>query len=71
MIEYLNSEGLQLHNPEDITNKFGDYFSTVGKKFAERIASPNKGIDEYLRARSGVTRTLYSYNRQHHMNYKN
>ena len=37
-------------NPEDITNKFCDYFSTVGKKFAERIASPNKGIDEYLRA---------------------
>ena len=45
IIEYLNSDGLQLHNPEDITNKFGDYFSTVGNKFAEKIASPNKSID--------------------------
>ena len=48
IIEYLNSNCLQLHNPEDITNKFGDYFSTVGNKYAERIASSSKGIDEYL-----------------------
>ena len=38
IIEYLNSNGLQLHNSEDITNKFGDYFSKVGNKYAERIA---------------------------------
>ena len=48
IIEYLNSNGLQLHYPEDITNKFGDYFSTVGSKFAEKIAIPNKNINEYL-----------------------
>ena len=48
IIEYLNSNGLQLHNREDITNKFGDYFSTVGSKFTEKIASPNKSINKYL-----------------------
>ena len=48
IIEYLNSNGLQLHNPEDITNKFGEYFSTVGSNFAEKIASPNKSINKYL-----------------------
>ena len=48
IIEYLNSDGLQLHNPEDITNKLCDHFSTVGNKFAEKIASPYKSIDEYL-----------------------
>ena len=48
IMEYLNSGGLQLHNLENITNKFGEYFSTVGNKFAEKIVKPNKYIDEYL-----------------------
>ena len=48
IIEYLNLNGIQLHNPEDITNQFGEYFSTVGNKFAEKIAKPERSIDEYL-----------------------
>ena len=33
---------------QKITNKFGAYFSTVWSKFAKKIASPNKNINEYL-----------------------
>ena len=50
IIEYLNSNGVQLHNPEDITNHFGEYFATVGNKFADKISKPTRNIDEYLRA---------------------
>ena len=59
IIEHLNSKGLQLHNPEDITNKFGEYFSTVGRKFAEKIASPNKNINEYLCSIRSNEKTLF------------
>ena len=59
VIEHLNSNGLHLHNPEDITNKFGEYFSTVGSKFAEKIASPNKNIMEYLRTIRSNEKTLF------------
>ena len=48
VIDHLNLNGLQLHSPEDITNKFGEYFSTVGREFAEKNASPNKNITKYL-----------------------
>ena len=48
IIEYLNSNGHQLHNPQDITNAFAEFFSTVGNKFAEKIARPKKSIDYYL-----------------------
>ena len=59
VIEHLNSKGLQLHNPEDITNKLGEYFSTVGRKFAEKIASPNKNINEYLCSIRSNEKTLF------------
>ena len=50
IIDYLNSDGVQLHNPEDITNIFGNYFATVGSRFADKIAKPSRNVDEYLRA---------------------
>ena len=59
IIEYLNSNGLQLHNPKDITNTLGEYFSTVGKKFARKIASPTKNIDDYLSAISSNEKSLF------------
>ena len=59
IIEHLNSKGLQLHNPEDITNKLGKYFSTVGREFAEKITSPNKNINEYLCLIRSNEKTLF------------
>ena len=70
IIEYLNLNGLQLHNPEDITNKFSEYFSTVGSKFAEKIASPNKSINDTF-ARLGVTKSRCFYIRLHPVKYLN
>ena len=59
IIEYLNLNGLQLHNPEDIMSKFGEYFATVGKKFAEKIVSPTKSIDKYLSSIRSNEKTLF------------
>ena len=59
IIDHLNSNGLQLHNPEDITNKFGEYFSTVGRRFAEKIASPTKNINDYLHSIRSNEKTLF------------
>ena len=59
IIEYLNSNGVQLHNPEDITNQFGEYFATVGNKFANKIAKPSRNIDEYLCAIRSNKKTIF------------
>ena len=65
VIEHVNSKELQLHNPEDITNKFGEYFSTVGRKFAEKIASWNKNINEYLCSIRSNEKTLFLHPTTH------
>ena len=59
IIEYLNSNGHQLHNPQEITNAFAEFFSTVGNKFAEKIARPKKSIDCYLSSIRSNNKSLF------------
>ena len=59
MIEYLNSDSTQLHNPADISTKFVEYFSIVGQNFANKIASPRQNIDKYLNSIRSNENTLF------------
>ena len=59
MIEYLNSEGLHLHNPEDIKTNLVITSRLWGKSLQRELPAPTKELMSIC-ARSGVTRTLYS-----------
>ena len=47
--------------PIRIANEFGQYFSTIGKKFAEKTPKPDKNIDEYIKKISGNDKSLFLY----------
>ena len=46
-------------NGNKIANAFGKYFSGVGEKFAKKIPSSKKSVDEYLRAIRLNDKTLF------------
>ena len=50
LIDSLKIDNILECNGKKISNAFGKYFSNVGEKFAKKIPSPKKGINEYLRA---------------------
>ena len=49
VIDELTVDGVKITNPDSIANSLGKYFATVGNKFAQRIASPVKSVDEYIK----------------------
>ena len=48
VIEYLNINNIREYNADKICNHFGNYFSGVGKTYAERIDLPNTHISSYI-----------------------
>ena len=42
VIDKLTVDGVKITNPDSFANSLGNYFATVGDKFAQRIASPVK-----------------------------
>ena len=40
IIEAIKIDNLLVNDPKKIANHFGEYFSTVGEKYANKISSP-------------------------------
>ena len=49
MIDYLTIEGIKTHEANKISNQFAKYFSTVGKKFANKLPASVTPVSEYIR----------------------
>ena len=47
-VSQIQSNGIEISNPQVISKKFCSYFSNIGKHFASKIPSPDKTIDHYL-----------------------
>ena len=48
LIDSLKVDNLHVYESQKIANTFGNYFATVGEKFANKIPKPNRNIEEYL-----------------------
>ena len=48
IIDCLKIDNIKTYNPRVIANTFGDYFATVGKKFAKRIRQSKESIDNFI-----------------------
>ena len=48
LIDYITIDKIRVHQGTKITNHFANYFSTIGKSFAEKIPKPKKNITDYL-----------------------
>ena len=42
-----------------IANEFGEYFSTVGKSYAEKTPKPTKSCDDYINGIEGNGKSLF------------
>ena len=49
LIEYLKIDGVKEYNSQNISNKLAKYFAGVGKKFASKIKSSKRHIQDYLK----------------------
>ena len=47
------------YSAESITSEFCEFFSTVGERFANKIAEPKTRIDEYISKMSSSSTTLF------------
>ena len=59
IIDELTVDGVKITNPDSIANSLGKYFATVGDKFVQRIASPVKNVDEYIKKIHETTNSMY------------
>ena len=48
MIDYLTIDGVKTYEATKISNQFAKYFSTVGKKFANKLPNPVTPVSEYI-----------------------
>ena len=48
IVEKIKIDNLLVNDPKKIANHFGEYFSTVGKKYANKISSPKIDINTYI-----------------------
>ena len=59
IIESLKVDNIMKYYPESITSEFCEFFSTVGERFANKIAEPKTRIDEYISKMSSSSTTLF------------
>ena len=59
LIEYIKIDGIREYNSMKICNTFGNYFSTVGKSFANKIPTSKKSIAEYLKVLQSSSDSLF------------
>ena len=61
VIESLSIHGVLEYDSQIIANKFGEFFSTVGKDYASKTPPSNQGIDYYIQKMPINDRNLYFY----------
>ena len=49
LIEYLKVDNIEVHNANEIANQFAKYFSTIGKKYANKIDPSTTSIHTYIK----------------------
>ena len=59
LVEYLKIDDVRLYSANKISNSFANYFSGVGKKFANRIPVPSKPILGYFRLMGTNTKSIF------------
>ena len=59
IIESLKVDNIMKYYAESITSEFCEFFSTVGERFANKIAEPKTRIDEYISKMSSSSTTLF------------
>ena len=59
IIEYIKIDGIRVYNSTKICNAFGNYFSTVGKNFANKIPKSQKSITDYLKKLQSNSESLF------------
>ena len=58
-IDYLTIDGVQEYDGNAVSNSLAKYFSTVGKKFADKIPNSTRNVKEYLSRLQGNTSNLF------------
>ena len=58
-IDYLRIDGIKESGAKQISNSLANYFSNVGRQFAEKIPKPRKSIDLYLKKLQSNHKSLY------------
>ena len=58
-LDYLRIDGIKEYGAKRIVNSLAKYFSNVGRQFAEKIPSPKKSIDLYLKKLQSNHKSLY------------
>ena len=61
VIEKINKDGTSLINTQEISNEFGRYFSSIGKKFVNATNKPKTKVEEYTSKITGNSASLYLY----------
>ena len=61
VIEKINKDGTSLTNTQEISNEFGRYFSSIGKKFANATNKPKTKVEEYTSKITRNNASLYLY----------
>ena len=59
VIERLKINNMLVNEPKKISNHLGEYFSTVGENYANKIASPKRNIDYYLGKINNNIKTIF------------
>ena len=59
IVESIKIGNLQVNDPKKIANHFGEYFSTVGEKYANKISSPRININTYLDKINRNNKTIF------------
>ena len=59
VIERLKINNMLVNDPKKISNHLGEYFSTVGENYANKILSPKRNIDYYLSKINSNNKTIF------------
>ena len=59
LIEYLKIDRIKEYDSQKISNRFADYFTGVGKKFASKISQSKKSVSDYLKLLQSNQNSLF------------
>ena len=59
LIEYLKIDNIEIHNAKEISTEFAKYFSTIGKKYANKIDPSVNSIHTYINNIPNNPATIY------------
>ena len=61
LIEYLKVDNIEIHNAKEISTEFAKYFSTIRKKYANKIDPSVTSIHTYINNIPNNPATIYLY----------